>query len=80
MADNAFVPDFGGRFVEEPGSADTYRVRTDADGVEHQVLKNYYSEDEFRNLLQRTENLEIHIGPCYWWVMYETPSSQSGVD
>lgn len=74
MADNVFVEGFGGRFEADPGSPDTYRIRTDSKGVEHKILKNYYSEDEFKTLLKGMDNVQIHIGPCYWWIMYETPS------
>lgn len=73
MGDNAFTPDFGGEFVEEPGNPDTYRIRTWKDGSRHKVLKNYYSDEEFRDLLAGMQNLHVNIGPCYWWVMYETP-------
>lgn len=72
LADNSFVPDFGGRFLEVEGDPDTYRMRTDEQGNEHQILKNYYSEEEFRAMLPGASNLDVHIGPCYWWVRYET--------
>jgi len=75
MADNVFIEDFGGRFVREPDSEDTYMIRTWPDGSEHKILKNYYSEQEFRELLSGMENVQIHLGPCYWWIMYETPKT-----
>lgn len=78
MADNAYTEAFGGRFVQEEGEPDTYRIRTWKDGSEHKVLKNYYSEEEFRELLQGMQNVHINIGPCYWWVMYETPGGSKG--
>ena len=73
MADNVFIESFGGRFVREPGDEDTYRIRTWADGSEHKVLKNYYAEAEFKELLAGMKNVHIHLGPCYWWIMFETP-------
>jgi SAM-dependent methyltransferase len=78
LADNVFTPDFGGEFVAEPGSIDTYRIRTWKDGSQHKVLKNYYTRQEFQDLLGDMRNLEIHIGPCYWWVSYETPCNGNG--
>jgi ubiquinone/menaquinone biosynthesis C-methylase UbiE len=73
LADNAFVADFGGEFLQPHGDPDTYRIREDEQGNEHQILKNYYTENEFRQLLPEAKGLIVHIGPCYWWVMYETP-------
>ena len=75
MADNVFIEGFGGRFMQEPGNQDTYRMRKDKEGNEHQVLKNYYTEDELRRLLEGMVNVQIHMGRCYWWIMYETPAS-----
>ncbi len=73
LADNLYDPNVGGVLVEEPGNADTYKIRTWRDGSENKVLKNYYPEDELQTMLAGMNNLQIHYGPCYWWVIYETP-------
>ena len=73
FADNLFDPALGGIFIEQPGNPDTYRLRTWSDGSEHKVLKNYYSEAELRSLLEGMQNIQIHMGPHYWWIKYETP-------
>ncbi len=73
MADNLLDPQLGGQFIEEAGNPDTYKIRTWSDGSEHRVLKNYYPEEELRTLPSGMENLHIHMGPHYWWIMYETP-------
>ena len=75
IADNLYDPNLGGRFVQEAGIPDTYRMRIDKQGVEHKVLKNYYSEEELLELTEGMENIQIHMGPHYWWIMYETPST-----
>jgi ubiquinone/menaquinone biosynthesis C-methylase UbiE len=72
MADNVFEPHVGGQFVEEPGHPDTYRIRTWEDGSVHRVLKNYYSQKEFNDMLPGVRNLEVHMGVYYWWIKYET--------
>jgi ubiquinone/menaquinone biosynthesis C-methylase UbiE len=73
MADNLYDPDVGGRLVEDHGNPDTYKIRTWSDGSEHRVIKNYYPEAELKGLLEGVDNLQIHMGPYYWWIMYETP-------
>lgn len=75
MADNVFVESFGGKFIQEPGEQDTYRIRVDKQGREHKVLKNYYTEEQLRQMLAGMNNVQIHVGPCYWWIMYETPGA-----
>jgi ubiquinone/menaquinone biosynthesis C-methylase UbiE len=74
IADNNYSPGLGGEFIEEPGNPDTFRIRTRNDGSQHKVLKNYYSEEELRGFVPDAQNLQIHMGPNYWWIMYETPS------
>jgi SAM-dependent methyltransferase len=71
LADNVAVPGVGGEPVAPAGSVDTFKRRTLADGSEHLVLKNYFTEDDLRRLLAPggTE-LRIHIGRCFWWASY----------
>lgn len=75
IADNLYDKGIGGRFVEEPGNPDTYRIRLDKHRLEHKVLKNYYSKEELEQLLTGMDNVQIHMGPHYWWIMYETPKA-----
>jgi SAM-dependent methyltransferase len=75
LADNLYDPALGGVLLEDPESPDTYKIRTWSDGSEHRVLKNYYSEAELRSFAEGMANVQMHIGPCYWWIMYETPKA-----
>jgi SAM-dependent methyltransferase len=71
MADNAYVPGVGGEIVSFEGSVDTYKRRTLSDGSSHVILKNYYSSDELATMLSPfTEQVEITVGACFWWVVY----------
>jgi SAM-dependent methyltransferase len=71
MADNAFVPGLGGELVRPEGSADTYKMRTLANGSTERVLKNYFSETELRRVFQPySRDLQITMGQCFWWLNY----------
>ena len=72
MADNLYDPNVGGVLIEEPGSADTYKIRTWSDGSKHKILKNYFSETQLRGYLNGMQNVQVHFGPSYWWIQYET--------
>jgi SAM-dependent methyltransferase len=72
IADNVCLPGAGGELLRGPGSPDTFKRRTLADGSEHHVLKNYYDARQLRELIERhATGLEIHTGSCYWWSTYE---------
>ena len=71
MADNVYVPGVGGELLDRPGSDDTYKLRTLADGSTHEVLKNYFSSGELEEIFARRGcELKIHIGQCFWWLSY----------
>ncbi|MHC4696354.1 MAG: class I SAM-dependent methyltransferase [Planctomycetota bacterium] len=77
LADNVFVPGMGGEFVSRPGCADTFKRRTLNDGSQHEILKNYYGEDELRALLRPwADNLQVRMGKCFWWVIYRVVHRQ----
>jgi SAM-dependent methyltransferase len=67
MADNVFVEGVGGELITKPGEADSYKRRTLNDGSTYEILKNYYSEEELRNIFGGySENVEIIMGKCFW--------------
>lgn len=71
IADNVFVPGVGGELIKEKGCEDSYKLRRLSDGSEHKVLKNYYNEDELRDIFERfSTELMIKTGSCYWWMSY----------
>jgi SAM-dependent methyltransferase len=74
MADNIYVPGVGGKLVQTPESEDTYKLRLLADGSEHMVLKNYFSEQELYRLLSpNSSELRITFRQCFWWATFRTP-------
>jgi ubiquinone/menaquinone biosynthesis C-methylase UbiE len=71
MADNVYMPGVGGELITQSGSEDTFKVRELSNGSKHKILKNYYTEDQIRQILMPlTSNLRIHMGSCFWWVSY----------
>lgn len=73
LADNVFVPRLGGELLTRAGQADTFKRRTLRDGSVHEIVKNYYSADELRALLQpASQRLQLRSGQCFWWARYAT--------
>ncbi len=71
MADNIYLPGVGGELVVEPGSEDTFKLRELQDGTKHKVLKNYYDAGQPRDIFgPRSDDLNVHVGECFWWVSY----------
>jgi SAM-dependent methyltransferase len=71
MCDNVYNPGVGGDLVAPPDSADTFKRRTLDSGEQFEVLKNYYTHEQLRELLQPvTDQLSIHFGRCYWRLTY----------
>jgi len=71
MADNVYVPGVGGDLVTRPDSEDTYKRRRLASGRQYEIVKNYHTREQLRELLQpRAAELRIHFGECYWWSSY----------
>lgn len=72
MADNVFNEGIGGKLVHDKKYHNTYKIRTIESGKQYKVLKNYYSEQEIRKILDRSVNiLEIYFGNCFWYVYYK---------
>jgi SAM-dependent methyltransferase len=66
LADDVHVPGKPGA-----GSGEGFRVRQLSDASASEVLRNYGCADElFRVFDPWAEDLEIHIGRCYWWATY----------
>lgn len=71
MADNINVEGVGGELITKPGDVNTYKRRTLKDGSSYEILKNYYSEEELRDIFSRYSNgLEVKIGKCFWRVKW----------
>lgn len=72
MADNVYVEGVGGSLVSHSGEPDTYKLRQLENATTYEILKNYYSENELREIFEEyADNLEIHMGECFWWVRYQ---------
>ena len=71
MADNRYVPGIGGQLITKLGIDDTFKLREDADGSKHEVLKNYYNRDNLEQLFSsKTVDLKIHETKYFWSVQY----------
>lgn len=71
MADNVYVAGRGGELLSKPDCEDTYKLRVLADGSRHEVLKNYYTYEELKELFEPySERLTIFVGSSYWYVTY----------
>ncbi|MCZ8514561.1 methyltransferase domain-containing protein [Paenibacillus filicis] len=71
IADNMFIPGIGGELIVRPGEADTYKQRELTDGSKHEVLKNYFTEQELEELFgPLATELRITMGECFWQVSY----------
>ncbi len=72
MADNVYVEGIGGSLVSHDGDPNTYKLRQLENGTTYEILKNYYIENELREIFEEfAYNLEIHMCECFWWVMYQ---------
>jgi ubiquinone/menaquinone biosynthesis C-methylase UbiE len=73
MVDNIYMPGVGGGLATKNGTQDTYKIRELSDGSTHVVLKNYYTEDQLKEILSKyAHSLIVHMGECYWWLNYTT--------
>lgn len=71
MADNVYIPGLGGKLINKPGCEDTFKIRELADGSRHEVVKNYYREEQLREIFEPlASNLKIMVGKCFWWLSY----------
>jgi SAM-dependent methyltransferase len=73
LADSVYVPGIGGELASKPGSPDTFKRRSLADGSQHEVLKNYYDANQLRDLLAPwATKLKLHFGTSFWRAEYTT--------
>lgn len=71
MADNHLVVGIGGQLIAKVGIEDTFKLREAADGSKNEVLKNYYSSDDLRQLFSPfSSDLKIDETKYFWSVMY----------
>lgn len=71
MADNTYVPRIGGELILKYGDNNTYKYRELNDGTKYEILKNYYNEEQLRELFEPLVNqLRIYVGNCFWWLSY----------
>jgi len=71
IADNVYVEGRGGQLVRKDGSEDTYKIRQLSDGSAHEILKNYYSYEQLRDLFEPVaKDVTIFAGNSIWYVSY----------
>ncbi len=72
MTDNVYVEGVGGELISKPGDENIYKIRTLNDGSMYEILKNYYTEDELRNIFNKySDSVEIVMGECFWRVIWK---------
>ncbi len=70
-ADNVYMPGIGGELIHKPNSADTFKLRQLKNGSKHEVLKNYYDENQLREILTPyCQQLDLTFANCFWWAKY----------
>jgi SAM-dependent methyltransferase len=71
ITDNIYMNSIGGTLVKKDSDENTYKIRTLENGMQHEILKNYYDKKELDEIFSPySNNLEIHIGQCFWWLSY----------
>jgi SAM-dependent methyltransferase len=71
LGDNVYLEGVGGELLAADDAGDTYKLRRLADGGRYRVLKNYYSEQELRDLLAPgAADLAVHAGKHFWSATY----------
>ncbi len=74
IADNIYLENIGGELIRKTDDTNTYKKRKLSDGSIYEIIKNYYSVVELKELFKGyAENLSIHSGKCFWWIKYQTP-------
>jgi SAM-dependent methyltransferase len=72
--DNRFVPGNSTPLARWDDEGNSYQLRTLANGTRHEVLKNFPSEQELRNVLRDVAvSLEYQPLEYYWHIAYRTP-------
>ncbi len=73
MADNIYIEGIGGELITKQGDENTYKMRKLSDGSSYEIIKNYYDENELRNIFKDyAEDIETYFGKCFWRVKYRT--------
>jgi SAM-dependent methyltransferase len=75
FADNVHVPGLGGDLTAPDANGDTFKQRSLADGSRHRILKNYFTDEELRDLLQpHAGDLVLSRGRDFWSAAYRLTS------
>lgn len=68
MTDNTYLEGVGGELISKPDDENTYKRRTLKDGSTYEILKNYYTEKELRNIFGKySDRVEVKMGKCFWY-------------
>ncbi|NRG48465.1 class I SAM-dependent methyltransferase [Bacillus sp. CRN 9] len=71
IADNMYIETLGGTLIRKENDENTYKIRTLENGSQFEIIKNYYTETELREIFAPLSNdLVIHVGQCFWWLSY----------
>ena len=71
FVDSNYQKGQGGRLVKKKGHKDTWKRRKLNNGEEYDILKNYFSEEELKNIFGKyTKNLAIKYMKNFWIVGY----------
>ena len=71
MIDNNYVEGSSTPISRKDGEGNSYQLRKLEDDSEYEVLKNFYLEDELKNIFKNYPlNLEIIILKYYWMIKY----------
>lgn len=73
MADNIYVPGVGGELIKKDNIEDTFKLRILSNGLQYEVLKNYYNTRQLYSIFTFNEaiNLQIHEDKNFWWLTYK---------
>jgi SAM-dependent methyltransferase len=71
LADDLYTPGWGGDLLDPDANGDTFKLRTLKNGSRHRVLKNYFSDEDLRTLLEpHAEDLVLWRGRYFWSAAY----------
>ena len=73
IADNVYLEGVGGELISKAGDKNTYKKRKLLDGSSYEIMKNYYSTDELKELIKdHARDIEIKSSECFWRIKYNT--------
>ncbi|GAB3202794.1 demethylmenaquinone methyltransferase/2-methoxy-6-polyprenyl-1,4-benzoquinol methylase [Pontibacter aydingkolensis] len=74
LVDNNYVEGSNTPASHQDEQGNTYQHRTLSDGSTHQVLKNYFTEDQLHELVKDSATDIRFINLTYYWILtYKTP-------